>query len=164
MAAQEITRFDVEAEEIGKQRAAAFEEVARIEARIDLMTERVNSLRDLRLTGQASARDDADADRAEADLKVLRETHAAARAAALAIDTPPSMVAHAKDALANLARVEKSIRENQLRQRIAAAEDAYLHAVAALFAERGARTNAQAGYLPSAAMEKYTRLGMLDIR
>ncbi|WP_186138315.1 hypothetical protein [Burkholderia gladioli] len=155
-----VTRNDADIAEAEAGRAAAFRAAMDIATRIDLLNARAAALQELRLTGQATPRDLAEAETIRADLAVLEAAYARAETAAQAITVPSHMLEHRQRALGALHAFEASIARRILEQRVADAENAFLDAVRALLVGTGA--HAAAGtYRRGAAFDAFVRYGAL---
>jgi len=160
MIASDVVRYDPVIGEAEAARDEAYRAAALVSTRIQLLNDRASALQDLRLTGQSTPRDLAEAETVARDLETLQAAYSRADAEARAAKVPADMLAHRQRAMQVLQAAEKGIAEHILDQRIQDAENAVLDAVRARVAFAGVRS-AVGLYRRSASFDAFVRFGAL---
>jgi hypothetical protein len=160
MLGQEAVRFDADIEAAEDVRAVAFAEVERISDRIEVLKAHSAALTDLRLTGQGTPRDLSEFIAVERDIETLQAALGQANARASTVKLPNDVIQRRQRALEALDVHTASIVTRCLRERIQAAEHAYLDSVRALLAATGARATAGT-YVRGQEFDRFVRYGAL---
>ncbi|HEF4739714.1 hypothetical protein KTD19_12490 [Burkholderia multivorans] len=155
-----VAHLEAELGLLSDARAAALEQVQRVETRITALEERSQALTGLRLTGQAVERDLNELVAIEKDVATLREALAAAQAKANAVQIPDDMLRQRQRAVEGIAEYERSIAVRSLRDQVALAEAELLASIRKLVAVSGAAHPSHV-YTRSVELDRFLRLGIL---
>ncbi|WP_175761891.1 hypothetical protein [Burkholderia ambifaria] len=158
--ARDVVRHDTQISLAQEARDEAFAHAMTIATRLKLMTDRQQSLQDLRLSGVATPRDTAEAAMLVQDIATVNEAYVRAHATAIATMVPADLVEYRKRAMAAFLDAERVIVNRMHDERIEGAEHAILDAVRAKAAFAGVRTAAGL-HKRSLAFDQYVRYGAL---
>jgi len=155
-----VVLYDPEIASIESVRNSAFEEAQHCAGRLALLQERANALQGLRMTGQGTQRDLAEAATIERDIDTLRAAFATSEAKFSASQVPEELIQMRQRAMSEFSAHERQLAIRTLHENVRAAEEAFLDAVRALMAGTGSKSPVGV-YKRSAEFDKFLRYGAL---